>query len=674
MISVIKCPKCGGEADLKSIDTEKAVWKCRYCDSINTMPRNLDKVGNLYNMANYYRQSNHFDEAVHIYQEILKEDSSDAEAYFGLAISRYGIEYVEDPEGGIRIPTCHRTKEESILNDPDYLLALEYADATSRDVYQREGEKIDAIMQKILKLSRDEADYDIFISYKENDEREERTSDSVYAQEIYEQLIKRNYKIFFARKSLEKMLGKEYEPIIFSALKSAKIMIVVGTTKENFEAVWVKNEWSRFLELRKTDAGKTIIPCYKDVSPYELPNELSRFQSQDMGKIGFLQDLCDGIEKIMKKGEAENADASGDVERLLKNAETFQRLNDFEKAVKLYENLTNDHPEDYRAWWELAKMYSENFQNCYSCTPEEYSKIKKLMQNSIVLSSGKPKDKFQKELEIYEKNYEVFNHSFDLTQITQEQKENGIRFLLRKGFESLEKGRFEESSEIFEKCLRIDENVCESYWGLLLVKRNCFTEKMLIEQLKCIDGEEYYIKACEKADKGIKKHYCEVAETIRKKCEKRREEIINDFKEKEAQVKSEIERIEKKMREIQGKKEETENEKRRFSDKQNKKVVGLILAFGFMGIASFIYAEDAIRDGGMITMMITMIIIAFILIVMIGAMNGNDNEKIEMEEKALEKFREDLKSLAMEKQRIQGQLPAFPSSLIEELDIPGEKK
>ena len=75
MISVLKCPKCGGEADLKDLDMEKSLWKCRYCDSVNTMPQNLDKVGNLYNMANYYRQSNHFDDAVHVYQEILKENS-----------------------------------------------------------------------------------------------------------------------------------------------------------------------------------------------------------------------------------------------------------------------------------------------------------------------------------------------------------------------------------------------------------------------------------------------------------------------------------------------------------------------------------------------------------------------------------------------------------------------
>ena len=72
---------------------------------------------------------------------------------------------------------------------------------------------------------------------------------------------------------------------IFS-INSAKVMIVLGTKPEHFQAVWVRNEWSRFLELIKEDNSKVIIPAYKGMSAYEMPDELSMFQSQDMGRLG----------------------------------------------------------------------------------------------------------------------------------------------------------------------------------------------------------------------------------------------------------------------------------------------------------------------------------------------------------------------------------------------------
>ena len=84
-------------------------------------------------------------------------------------------------------------------------------------------------------------------------------------------------------------------------------MIVVGTSAENFNAVWVKNEWSRFLSLMRKDRTKLLLPCYRDMDPYDLPEQLSVLQSYDMSKIGFIQDLIWGIAKVLdadKKPEA----------------------------------------------------------------------------------------------------------------------------------------------------------------------------------------------------------------------------------------------------------------------------------------------------------------------------------------------------------------------------------
>lgn len=78
-------------------------------------------------------------------------------------------------------------------------------------------------------------------------------------------------------------------------------MIHVTTSDEYSESVWVRNEWSRYLSLIADGQKKTLIPCYKDISAYELPEEMQHLQGQDMSKLGAMQDLIRGINKILGK-------------------------------------------------------------------------------------------------------------------------------------------------------------------------------------------------------------------------------------------------------------------------------------------------------------------------------------------------------------------------------------
>lgn len=365
-MAVLRCTVCGGELE---INADVSIGVCKFCDSLITIPKNLDKKGNLYNRAIFLRQNNEFDKAAATYEDILKEDNSDAEAHWGLVLSKYGIEYVSDPRTGKHIPTCHRTQTVSILSDVDYLAALEYSDFEAQRVFEKEAKSINEIQAQILEISQKEPPYDVFICYKESDELGNRTEDSILAQELYYELSKKGYKVFFSRKTLESKLGVEYEPIIFAALNSAKVMVVLGTKAEHFNSVWVRNEWSRFLKMN-TDAQKTIIPAYRGISPYELPIELSGLQSQDMSKIGFLQDLMDGIDRCLRNtkhngetSEAKNQASSGQVtiERLLKNGETYLRLNNFTEAEEVYKRATKDYPENYEGWWGLIVCSTLNF-------------------------------------------------------------------------------------------------------------------------------------------------------------------------------------------------------------------------------------------------------------------------------------------------------------------------
>ena len=118
------------------------------------------------------------------------------------------------------------------------------------------------------------------------------------AETIYDELEKKNIRTFFARISLEDKIGQDYEPYIYAALSSARVMLLVATSNEHCEAVWVKNEWSRYIKFM-SDGDKTLIPVYKKMSPYEFPDELTKFQAQDMEKVGAVQDLTRGVQKLL---------------------------------------------------------------------------------------------------------------------------------------------------------------------------------------------------------------------------------------------------------------------------------------------------------------------------------------------------------------------------------------
>ena len=310
---IIKCKMCGG--DLHPAENA-TTCECEYCGSVQTIPKlDNERRANLYDRANHFRRSNDYDKAMGIFEQILQDDRTDAEAYWSLVLCRYGIEYVEDPATHKRVPTVNRVQFTSILADEDYKSALEYADAVQRGIYEQEAKTIDALQKGILEISKKEKPFDVFICYKETDAEGRRTPDSVLANDLYHQLTREGFKVFFSRITLEDKLGQQYEPYIFAALNSAKVMVVLGTKPEYFSAVWVKNEWSRYLALMAHDRKRLLIPCYRDMDPYDLPEELSALQSQDMSKIGFMQDLLRGVQKVMN---ADNqAEASGAVRKVV---------------------------------------------------------------------------------------------------------------------------------------------------------------------------------------------------------------------------------------------------------------------------------------------------------------------------------------------------------------------
>lgn len=296
-MTIFKCKMCGGDM---TVDRSTGIAVCDYCGTKQTLPQFTDESSELlYNRGNSYLMQNEFDKAENIFNQLLSINPQDAEIYWDLVMCRYGVTFVKDSKSGQYIPTCNRTHYLSIFQDENYKNAIKFSFGDKKEYYQSNAKTIDNIQKGIIAVSKKEKPFDIFISYKETNQDGSRTKDSIEAQKLYEKLTLQGYKVFFSRITLEDKAGTQYEPYIYAALSSSKVMLTVCSSRENIESAWVKNEWSRFLTLRQKDPSKTLIPLYFDMSKENLPEEFSVLSSQNIKQDDFEQELLRGIKKLI---------------------------------------------------------------------------------------------------------------------------------------------------------------------------------------------------------------------------------------------------------------------------------------------------------------------------------------------------------------------------------------
>lgn len=296
-MTIFKCKMCGGDM---TVDRSTGIAVCDYCGTKQTLPQFTDESSELlYNRGNSYLMQNEFDKAENIFNQLLSINPQDAEIYWDLVMCRYGVTFVKDSKSGQYIPTCNRTHYLPIFQDENYKNAIKFSFGDKKEYYQSNAKTIDNIQKGIIAVSKKEKPFDIFISYKETNQDGSRTKDSIEAQKLYEKLTAQGYKVFFSRITLEDKAGTQYEPYIYAALSSSKVMLTVCSLRENIESAWVKNEWSRFLTLRQKDPSKTLIPLYFDMSKENLPEEFSVLSSQDIKQDDFEQELLRGIKKLI---------------------------------------------------------------------------------------------------------------------------------------------------------------------------------------------------------------------------------------------------------------------------------------------------------------------------------------------------------------------------------------
>lgn len=547
----LRCEICGGELQY-SADGRAA--KCLACgNEFWFKEEKSEALALALNRAGEKRRRNDFDSAIDEYRIVIGENPEDAEAHWGLVVSTYGIEYVEDYRTGKLIPTCRRAvPKESVLDNEDYKLAVKYAAPEQREKYEKQAQEIDRLQQEIKNKIDGEEDYDVFISFKSTDE-DRPTADRYIARRIYDELEKRGIKTFYSEETLRSRAFDDYEPIIFKALFSCKFFILVATNAAYIESAWVKNEWSRFRD-RARDENLTNNCCavFKNIKTSDLPAFI-RKQGVDLSKYpagGYEIELADNIsvrlgktkrqseadeirkqieeqrrafeesqkaleQKLAAASQTESAapaakGASATVRSLLLRAAQEREDGNFDKARDYYGKVLDADPENSDGWFGLflcdnSAKSPDALGWISACKADTFDSV--IAANKTILGRFNERnyrnaEKYadenrRKELDAYKKSE---NDKYSAAE------KSALDMFVQRGLSAVKNNEYQRGLEIFRRALKVSKALPHAWMGVVLA--GCRTADLTHAYVASdgdINGDTYreYKKSNEKLYKEI---------------------------------------------------------------------------------------------------------------------------------------------------------------------------
>lgn len=375
-MGALKCKMCGSNLEIEDSIT---VCKCEKCGMSQTVPDiEDDKELKLFERAGRLRFNCDFDKAAGIYNTITDSYPEEAEGYWGLILCKYGIEYADNASGK-KVPVCHRISYDSVMDDEDFELVMENSDSESRAIFREEAKIIEENRKKYIQIAESEQPYDIYISYRAKDDNGDKTAVSEIAGHLYNKLTSAGYRVFLSEAALKGKKRSECEPYIYSALNSANVMLALGTSYDDYNDVWVKNEWNRYLEIAEKNKNKCLIPCYKDVDEYDIPKEFAGLKVCQLGNDDTFNNIMAEIANVVKPEsvnqpapEPEKAEPAEEIE--LEEIEIIEPVNinklldegfsaisdkNWKKANKLFFQVLDEEPDNSKAYWGQLLVQQE---------------------------------------------------------------------------------------------------------------------------------------------------------------------------------------------------------------------------------------------------------------------------------------------------------------------------
>ena len=471
------CEGCGSALDYALY--KGGIIECQMCFRQNTVPQIDidDESKQLMFRGKFDLKARKFDDARLAFSELAERRPEEAEAYWGMALSEFNVQYVydinkESDDASDKLQVLCKEVDKKFTDSDNYKKAIKYASKEQKKVYERKGADIDNVREQFLHFKDEQhLEYDCFICVKVTEElldengnkrldekgrpRTKKTTDSFMAAEIYDFLKEKGFKPFYSEKEIKGRTGEAYEAMILYALYKSECMLVVCNDEKYLQTPWVKSEYTRFLELiNDKEKASTSITTIFDGNPIDkLDGKNGRIQGIDKSRSDWEDLLYDYVMDHSPTGRQRKLEAQQ--KREAEEAEK-RRIADEERRKK--------EAEERKQKEALAAMQA------------------KLEDLEKTRTATAPLDRAS-----------TMN----------------VKKMVKYAYELLDGRKFKQANDKFDEVLQMDSDNCDAWWGMFLVEMQAANEDEIIKKIdsdlwKEIMANPFYCKACAKAEQSSK--------------------------------------------------------------------------------------------------------------------------------------------------------------------------
>lgn len=395
-LTTVRCKNCGAMLDPRI--AIGGVVECPYCGTPWIMP----KTETVPEAKKYIHDGNaaldvcDFDHAFTYFQKASELDAGEPEAFFGMALATFRVQYLKDSVNDRLQPICHLFTQNTFTKNSYFRQALDLATPKQREVYRSRGSEIDDVCEEFLALKEQGIKYDCFLCVKvTDDDSGTQTADSIAANKLYDFLKDKGYRPFFSERILANKAGSAYEAHILYALYVSECMLIVCSDEKFLRTKWVKNEYTRFMGMM-SDGGKerdavtfvfngtpierlpngkkiqgidlatpkaySLIEGYVESHTPEARRSREREAEEKRRQQEEVDTLLQEMRDLQQKREEDNrrqaiqmqsAGTGGPaptIESMLERARQELESCDYDGAAKFYQGVLDIDPKNFEAW------------------------------------------------------------------------------------------------------------------------------------------------------------------------------------------------------------------------------------------------------------------------------------------------------------------------------------
>ena len=374
----LKCRYCRENLECSKGTTIAKCWNCGLTQSV---PGSVnDDNAEQFLKALDLRNEHLFDEAYGIYKDLNGKAEDDADLYWELVLCRLGIEYVKKPAEKEYLPVINRLSDVMVFDDGDYKKAMDLAIGDQKQLLRRDAIAIYDVQKKMLAETEGIEPSDVFICYNT------ATTDSFAATDLAELLGKNGYKVFMPESADTAKLDSKAnsEPVIFEAIRTSKVMVVLGSQAESLTELGTAEMWRRYLGLINAGENREIVVAFRDMGEDDIPDELkgitkTRFAGAE-NREEFLRIIKERFE-VIKNREEHKLEAEKAAQKAAR-AEKDKALDELMARIEELDNSDVDYSEkdhnDYDRHLEMLLKHKKRYEQAlsfYEYTKDDYDQL-----------------------------------------------------------------------------------------------------------------------------------------------------------------------------------------------------------------------------------------------------------------------------------------------------------